>query len=67
MILSHSLPRFDIIGGFFKSFPTDKVVSRGGGGFSPSWDVSGWEMSRGYLAEAGLSVSGVRSRGFEGE
>jgi hypothetical protein len=57
----------DIIGGVFKSFPADKIVSRGGVGGSPSWDVSGWEVSRGNLAEAGVSVSGVRGRGFEGK
>ena len=57
----------DIIGGVFKSFPADKIVSRGGVGDSPSWDVSGWEVSREDLAEAGVSVSGGCEVGFEGE
>jgi hypothetical protein len=39
----------DCIGGLFEGFPDDEVERRGMIAWSPPWDITGWEMSEGFL------------------
>lgn len=44
----------DTIGGLFEGFPDDEIERCGIIAWSPPWDLSGWEMSEGFLAKMGL-------------
>ncbi|KAL3487379.1 hypothetical protein BJX62DRAFT_241079 [Aspergillus germanicus] len=65
----------DCIGGLFEGFPDDEMKQRGLIAWSPPWDVSGWEMSEGFVRKWGWLVRGVpgmleatnRWRGLRGE
>ncbi|KAH8896304.1 hypothetical protein GQ53DRAFT_640359 [Thozetella sp. PMI_491] len=48
----------DIIGGLFEGFPDAEVRHRGIIAWSPSWDVSGWEISEGFLNRWGWTLRG---------
>ncbi|KID81969.1 hypothetical protein MGU_10696 [Metarhizium guizhouense ARSEF 977] len=39
----------DCVGGLFEGFPDDEVERRGLIAWSPPWDITGWEMSEGFL------------------
>lgn len=39
----------DIMGGMFEGFPQSEIERRGVIAWSPPWDVSGWEISEGFL------------------
>ncbi|KAI0123722.1 hypothetical protein BJ170DRAFT_686976 [Xylariales sp. AK1849] len=39
----------DCIGGLYEGFPDDEVERRGIVAWSPPWDITGWEMSEGFL------------------
>lgn len=43
----------DCIGGLFEGFPDHEVERRGIIAWSPPWDVTGWEMSEGFLRKWG--------------
>ncbi|KAL3446178.1 hypothetical protein BJX65DRAFT_131420 [Aspergillus insuetus] len=65
----------DCIGGLFEGFPDDEMKQRGLIAWSPPWDVSGWEMSEGFVRKWGWLVRSVpgmleatnRWRGLRGE
>lgn len=46
----------DTIGGLFEGFPHSEIEQRGVIVWSPPWDVSGWEMSEGFLRKWGWSL-----------
>ncbi|KAK2784844.1 hypothetical protein FQN53_008237 [Emmonsiellopsis sp. PD_33] len=39
----------DCIGGLYEGFPDDEIERRGIIAWSPPWDITGWEMSEGFL------------------
>ena len=48
----------DVIGGLFDGFPDSEVGHRGLVAWSPPWDVSGWEVSSGFLQKWGWTLTG---------
>ena len=50
----------DCIGGLYEGFPDDEVERRGIIAWSPPWDISGWEMSEGFLRKWGWLFEGLR-------
>ncbi|KAF2494421.1 hypothetical protein BU16DRAFT_589254 [Lophium mytilinum] len=49
----------DCIGGLYEGFPDDEVERRGMIAWSPPWDISGWEMSEGFLRKWGWLFEGL--------
>jgi Domain of unknown function (DUF3425) len=49
----------DCIGGLYEGFPDDEVERRGLIAWSPPWDITGWEMSEGFLKKWGWLVKGL--------
>ncbi|KAH8645842.1 hypothetical protein BX600DRAFT_519408 [Xylariales sp. PMI_506] len=50
----------DCSGGLFEGFPDDEVERRGIIAWSPPWDITGWEMSEGFLRKWGWLFKGLR-------
>jgi hypothetical protein len=50
----------DCIGGLYEGFPDDEVERRGIIAWSPPWDITGWEMSEGFLRKWGWLFKGLR-------
>jgi hypothetical protein len=48
----------DTIGGLFEGFPHSEVEQRGVIAWSPSWHVSGWELSEGFWQKWSWSFQG---------
>ncbi|KAI1856849.1 hypothetical protein JX265_011174 [Neoarthrinium moseri] len=48
----------DCIGGLYEGFPDGEIQRRGFIAWSPPWDISGWEMSEGFLRKWGWLVKG---------
>ncbi|KAK8067576.1 hypothetical protein PG996_006688 [Apiospora saccharicola] len=55
----------DCIGGLFEGFPDDEVERRGIIAWSPPWDISGWEMSEGFIRKWGWLFGGMIPDGLE--
>ncbi|EPE28408.1 hypothetical protein GLAREA_09528 [Glarea lozoyensis ATCC 20868] len=49
----------DCIGGLYEGFPDDEIERRGIVAWSPPWDISGWEMSEGFVKKWGWLVDGL--------
>ncbi|KAI0965308.1 hypothetical protein F4678DRAFT_476699 [Xylaria arbuscula] len=49
----------DCIGGLYEGFPDDEIEKRGMIAWSPPWDITGWEMSEGFLRKWGWLVKGL--------
>lgn len=49
----------DCIGGLYEGFPDDEIERRGIIAWSPPWDMTGWEMSEGFLMKWGWLIRGV--------
>jgi hypothetical protein len=49
----------DCSGGLYEGFPDDEVERRGLIAWSPPWDISGWEMSEGFLRKWGWVFKGL--------
>ncbi|KAL2854771.1 hypothetical protein BJX68DRAFT_253977 [Aspergillus pseudodeflectus] len=49
----------DCIGGLYEGFPDDEISRRGLIAWSPPWDVSGWEMSEGFVSKWGWLFAGL--------
>ncbi|KAI1768941.1 hypothetical protein GGR53DRAFT_317335 [Hypoxylon sp. FL1150] len=49
----------DCIGGLYEGFPDDEVERRGIVAWSPPWDITGWEMSEGFLKKWGWLFKGL--------
>jgi len=49
----------DCIGGLYEGFPDDEVKRRGIIAWSPPWDITGWEMSEGFLRKWGWMFKGL--------
>lgn len=49
----------DCIGGLYDGFPDDEIQRRGMVAWSPPWDLSGWEMSEGFLRKWGWMIRGI--------
>ncbi|PVH75240.1 hypothetical protein DL98DRAFT_427931 [Cadophora sp. DSE1049] len=49
----------DCIGGLYEGFPDEEITKRGFVAWSPPWDISGWEMSEGFVAKWGWLVKGL--------
>jgi len=49
----------DCIGGLYEGFPDDEVKRRGIIAWSPPWDITGWEMSKGFLEKWGWLFKGL--------
>ncbi|CRG86412.1 hypothetical protein PISL3812_03418 [Talaromyces islandicus] len=49
----------DCIGGLFEGFPDDEIERRGVIAWSPPWDISGWEMSEGFVRKWGWLLEGL--------
>ncbi|KAI1093216.1 hypothetical protein F5B19DRAFT_491549 [Rostrohypoxylon terebratum] len=49
----------DCIGGLYEGFPDDEIERRGIIAWSPPWDVTGWEMSEGFLRKWGWLFKGL--------
>lgn len=49
----------DCIGGLFEGFPDDEIERRGIIAWSPPWDITGWEMSEGFLRKWGWLLKGL--------
>lgn len=49
----------DCIGGLYEGFPDDEIERRGIIAWSPPWDITGWEMSEGFLKKWGWLVKGL--------
>ena len=49
----------DCIGGLYEGFPDDEVERRGIIAWSPPWEITGWEMSEGFLRKWGWLVKGL--------
>ncbi|KAI1192845.1 hypothetical protein F5X97DRAFT_63792 [Nemania serpens] len=43
----------DCVGGLYEGFPDDEVERRGMIAWSPPWDITGWEMSEGFMRKWG--------------
>lgn len=48
----------DCIGGLYEGYPDDEVERRGIIAWSPPWDMTGWEMSEGFLRKWGWLFQG---------
>ncbi|KAH8656124.1 hypothetical protein BGZ60DRAFT_385384 [Tricladium varicosporioides] len=55
----------DCIGGLYEGFPDDEIERRGMIAWSPPWDITGWEMSEGFLRKWGWLFKGLPGA-FEG-
>ncbi|KAJ5279276.1 hypothetical protein N7478_004648 [Penicillium angulare] len=49
----------DCFGGLYEGFPDDEVMRRGMIAWSPPWDITGWEMSEGFLEKWGWLIAGI--------
>ncbi|KFA80846.1 hypothetical protein S40288_08526 [Stachybotrys chartarum IBT 40288] len=49
----------DCIGGLYEGYPDDEIERRGIVAWSPPWDISGWEMSEGFLRKWGWLFRGL--------
>ena len=49
----------DCSGGLYEGFPDDEVERRGIIAWSPPWDITGWEMSEGFLRKWGWLFKGL--------
>ncbi|KFY07444.1 hypothetical protein V492_07138 [Pseudogymnoascus sp. VKM F-4246] len=49
----------DCIGGLYEGYPDDEMERRGMIAWSPPWDISGWEMSEGFLRKWGWILKGL--------
>lgn len=49
----------DCIGGLYEGFPDDEVEKRGIIAWSPPWDITGWEMSEGFVRKWGWLFKGL--------
>jgi hypothetical protein len=49
----------DCIGGLYEGFPDDEVERRGIVAWSPPWNITGWEMSEGFLRKWGWLFKGL--------
>jgi hypothetical protein len=49
----------DCSGGLYEGFPDDEVERRGIIAWSPPWDITGWEMSEGFLRKWGWLFDGL--------
>lgn len=49
----------DCIGGLYEGFPDDEIERRGIVAWSPPWDITGWEMSEGFLRKWGWLFKGL--------
>ncbi|KAL9113984.1 MAG: hypothetical protein Q9187_007546, partial [Circinaria calcarea] len=49
----------DCIGGLYEGFPDDEIERRGIIAWSPPWDITGWEMSKGFLKKWGWLFKGL--------
>ena len=49
----------DCIGGLYEGFPDDEIERRGIITWSPPWDITGWEMSEGFLRKWGWLFKGL--------
>ena len=49
----------DCIGGLYEGFPDDEIERRGIIAWSPPWDITGWEMSEGFLRKWGWLIKGL--------
>ncbi|KAL5330782.1 hypothetical protein ACEPPN_000305 [Leptodophora sp. 'Broadleaf-Isolate-01'] len=49
----------DCIGGLYEGFPDDEITRRGIVAWSPPWDITGWEMSEGFLRKWGWLFNGL--------
>ncbi|KAJ5106851.1 hypothetical protein N7456_003526 [Penicillium angulare] len=49
----------DCFGGLYEGFPDDEVMRRGMIAWSPPWDITGWEMSEGFLKKWGWLIAGI--------
>ena len=49
----------DCIGGLYEGFPDDEIERRGMIAWSPPWDITGWEMSEGFLRKWGWLFNGL--------
>lgn len=49
----------DCIGGLFEGFPDDEMERRGLIAWSPPWEITGWEMSEGFLRKWGWLFEGL--------
>lgn len=49
----------DCIGGLYEGFPDDEIERRGIIAWSPPWDITGWEMSEGFLRKWGWLFKGL--------
>ncbi|CAM1509569.1 Fc.00g033080.m01.CDS01 [Cosmosporella sp. VM-42] len=49
----------DCSGGLYEGFPDDEVERRGMIAWSPPWDITGWEMSEGFLRKWGWLFKGL--------
>lgn len=49
----------DCIGGLYEGFPDDEIERRGIIAWSPPWDITGWEMSEGFIRKWGWLFRGL--------
>ncbi|KAM0557014.1 hypothetical protein ACHAPJ_005694 [Fusarium lateritium] len=49
----------DCVGGLYEGFPDDEMERRGMIAWSPPWDISGWEMSEGFVRKWGWLFKGL--------
>ncbi|EXJ67552.1 uncharacterized protein A1O5_09565 [Cladophialophora psammophila CBS 110553] len=49
----------DCIGGLYEGYPDDEIERRGIIAWSPPWDMTGWEMSEGFLRKWGWLLKGL--------
>ena len=49
----------DCIGGLFEGFPDNEIERRGIVAWSPPWDITGWEMSEGFVRKWGWLFEGL--------
>ncbi|KAI3325238.1 hypothetical protein HD806DRAFT_492390 [Xylariaceae sp. AK1471] len=49
----------DCVGGLYEGFPDDEIERRGIIAWSPPWDITGWEMSEGFLRKWGWLFKGL--------
>ncbi|KAF4945901.1 hypothetical protein FSARC_14329 [Fusarium sarcochroum] len=49
----------DCVGGLYEGFPDDEMERRGMIAWSPPWDISGWEMSEGFVRKWGWLFNGL--------
>jgi len=49
----------DCIGGLYEGFPDNEIERRGMIAWSPPWDITGWEMSEGFLKKWGYLFEGL--------